>query len=393
MSAPEAAPGKGLAAVVPAAGLSSRLGRFKPLEELGGLSLLARAAALFREAGVTRIVAVAGHRAPEVLAEAGRLGLQAVVNPGYERGMFTSIRAGLAALPPGLDGVFVLPVDIPLVRPQTVRRLLARFPDSPAEVLIPCFRGEPGHPPLLRAGLLPRVLAHGGDHGLRGALAGCATERVAVPDAGILLDVDTPADRDAAADRLARRGYPGPDEALALMELYDAGERGLGHARGVARAALALGRAVAPALERAGKPLDFALLEAAALVHDIAKGQRRHEEAGGRLLEAEGFPEAAAIVAAHRDIDPAGLEFPAERELVYLADKLVRGSQVLGLERRFQEKLDQFAGDAEACAAIARRRGHARDMARLVETLAGQDLQAILERAGMRQDDGPEGLC
>lgn len=377
-----------LAAVVPAAGLSSRLVRFKPLEKLGGLSLLARAAELFRAAGVAEIVAVAGHRAPEVLAEAGGLGLRAVVNEDFVQGMFSSVRAGLAALPPGLDGVFVLPVDIPLLRPQTVQRLVARFPGSAAEALIPCFRGEPGHPPLLRAGLVPHVLEWTGADGLRGALAGRRLEEVAVPDANILLDVDTPADWDRAVEREARQGFPGPDEALALLELHGAGQRGLAHAQGVAAAALALGRAVSPALERAGRRLDFALLEACALVHDIAKGRKRHEEAGGRLLEAEGFPEAAAIVAAHRDIDPAGLEFPGERELVYLADKLVRGSQVLGLERRFQEKLDHFAGDAEACAAIRRRRGHARDMARLVEGLAGAGLAAILEQAGM-----PESPC
>ena len=128
-------------AVILAAGLSSRLagtGEFKPLSRLAGpdgpgaATLLERAAALFRAAGVERILVVAGHRAAETRAEAARLGLGCVENPDYARGMLSSVRAGLAALPGDAGearssgdagAAFVLPVDIPLVRPHTLRLL------------------------------------------------------------------------------------------------------------------------------------------------------------------------------------------------------------------------------------------------------------------------------
>ncbi len=83
-----------LAAVILSAGLSTRLPHFKPLLRLGGASLLARSASLFRQAGIEQCVAVTGCRAGEVAEEARALGLRPVFNPDFESGMFSSVRAG-----------------------------------------------------------------------------------------------------------------------------------------------------------------------------------------------------------------------------------------------------------------------------------------------------------
>lgn len=378
------------AALVLAAGLSTRLGAFKPLERLGGQSLLARVAALFRQAGVEDILAVAGHRAQETLAEAERLGLRAVVNPDHVQGMFTSVVTGLRALPGAFaappDALFVLPVDLPLVRPHTLRLLRERFAApasgppasaSPA-VLHPCFGGLRGHPPLIRARHLPDILAWTGPGGLRGALehmeARHGAADVPVADGCIHFDIDAPADLDTARRLLARRDIPTPAEALALLGIHNAGERGLAHGRGVAQAALAL----AQALARKGAALDLELVESAALLHDIAKGQPRHEAAGAALLDSLGFGRAARMVEAHRDIAPAAAPHVTERELVYLADKLVQGATPVTIVARFQEKLRRYAQDPEACAAIRRRLDNALDMARRVEAAAGAPLHRIV---------------
>lgn len=363
-----------LAAVILSAGKSTRQPRFKPLLCLGGISLLARSAGLFRQAGIGECVAVTGCRAEEVAQEARALGLRPVFNPDFESGMFSSVCAGLSALPQGLAGVFVLPVDIPLIRPATLRRLCERFRAGEAEVLVPTFGGAPGHPPLIAASALPGILAWSGRDGLAGALATLRYEHMPVADAQILFDVDDEAALAEAELRLKRLPEPSPQEALALLELHGVGERGLAHGRGVAQAALALARG----LNTHGAGLDLELVEAAALLHDIAKGQPRHEEAGEQLLLELGHPRTAAIVAAHRDIDPAGLARPMERELVYLADKLVRGPQRVSITRRFQEKLDHFAQDEGASAAIRRRLAHALGMRRLVERCASRSLEELL---------------
>lgn len=378
------------AAVILAAGLSSRLGEFKPLVRLGAETLLERAVGLFRRAGAQAVIAVAGHNAAKTLAEAERLGIQAVVNESYAEGMFSSLRVGLRALPNApascspscpasqLDAFFVLPVDLPLVRPQTLDVLLARFAAAPAAVLHPVFLGQRGHPPLVDARHVADILAWNGRDGLAGALQALeqthGAGEVPVADGGIHFDVDTPADLAEARRRHQRHGIPTPEEAVALLDLHGAGARGLAHGRGVADAALALARA----FNQGGAGLDLELVESAALLHDIAKGQPNHERVGAELLTGLGFPRVAEVVAAHRDIDPAEVWRLTERELVYLADKLVRGPERVGISRRFQEKLDRYAHDAEATAAIRRRLEHALAMLRLVERQAGRSLDAIV---------------
>jgi CTP:molybdopterin cytidylyltransferase MocA len=379
-----------ISAVILAAGLSSRLGVHKPLVALGGASLLERVAGLFSAMGVTDVIAVAGCRDQETAAEAERLSglgmpLRCVRNERFAEGMFSSVAAGLAALPSGCDAFFVLPVDIPLVRRQTLRWLLeglaAHGRDDRPAVLYPVFGGLRGHPPLLDARLAPPVLAHPGAGGLAGALAeleaGGAAVALDVPvaDANIHFDVDTPQDLLAARRRVERLDIPAPAEAEALLMRFGAGERGLGHGRGVARAALALARA----LNARGANLDLELTEAAGLLHDIAKGAAGHEQVGATLLEGLGFAPLARIVAAHRDIAPQDSPEITERELVYLADKLVRGSARVPVAQRFQEKLDAFADDPEVAAAIRRRLTNALAMQARVEAAAGADIESILK--------------
>lgn len=392
------------AAVLLAAGLSSRLGEFKPLVRLGDETLLERAARLLRQAGVADILVVAGHRAPETLAEAERLGIRAVTNPEYATGMFSSVLAGLravAALEPRPDALFILPVDIPLVRPHTLRLLLERFaacrdglPAHTPAVLHPVFLGQRGHPPLLHARHLPELLAWGGENGLRGGLDALEQRHgaveVPVADENILFDVDDQPALAEARRRLARRGIPTPQEALALLALHHAGERGLAHGRGVAEAALALARALEDNRTRAdfdagfdtkinpASGLDYDLIEAAALLHDIAKGQPRHEAAGAALLDSLGFHAAARIVADHRDIAPETAPRLTERELVYFADKLVRGSTRVPVRARFQQKLELFAHDPEATAAIRRRLANALALQQRIEAAAGAPLHRLV---------------
>ena len=371
-------------AVILAAGLSSRISGFKPLLPLGGKTLLGRAADLFRRVGAAEIVAVAGHRAGEVRSEAARLGLTVAHNPDFEQGMLGSAQAGLKALPQGLEAVFVLPVDTPLVRPATLGLMIERFerlPHGAVEVLVPYFRGEPGHPPLLGPAAVERVLAAPAGSSLRDVLADLSQDRVETIDAGILFDVDTDADYTRALHLWKRRGSLTVAEALALLEMRDVGERGLAHARAVTRVALLLARA----LLRNASRLNLPLLEAAGLLHDICKASPRHEAEGGRLLTELGFPKVGRIVAAHRDVDPDREGRMGELELVYLADKLVRGPVLIGLEARFQEKLDHYDGDAEAQAAISRRRDNARAMLARFEAESGQSLDEVLARAGLAQ--------
>ena len=368
-------------AVILAAGLSSRMaGPLKPVLPLAGKTPLSRLTDTFRQAGLTDIIVAGGHRQAEVAAEAERLGLRFVYNPYYETGMFSTVKAALAAVPETCRRLLLTPADIPLFRPATVIRLLARAeaPDAPP-VLYPTFGGQRGHPPCLDAALLPAVLAYGGDDGLRAALAPFPQAGVAVPDELVLADMDTPADYARLDARAARLGIPTVAEAEALLATQAVPPQGLAHARGVAAVALGLARS----LNAAGAALDLELVEAAALLHDVAKGRPRHEQAGGDLLFALGFDKAAPIVAAHRDIALPPEAPITEREIVYLADKFVHGRWLVPVPVRFGQKLELFAHDPQAVAAITRRRQNALTVLARVEAGLSRPLPDILADTGL----------
>ena len=374
-------------AVILAAGLSSRMaGPFKPLLPLAGETPLARLTRTFRQAGVDAIIAVGGHRQAEVADEADRLGIRFVVNPRYSAGMFSTVKAGLAAVPQGCRRLLLTPADIPLFRPATVARLLARAaaPDAPP-VLYPTFGGERGHPPCLDGALIPAILAYGGDDGLRAALAPFPQAGAAVPDELILADMDTPADHALLNARAARLGVPSAAEAEALLAVEGVPPQGLAHARAVAAVAVGLARS----LNDAGAALDLELVEAAALLHDVAKGRPRHEQAGGELLVSLGFDKAAAIVAAHRDIALSPRQPVTEREIVYLADKFVHGRRLVPVPVRFGQKIDLFAHDPEAVAAIERRRQNALTVLARVEAGLSRPLPDVLADTGLAWEVSP----
>jgi len=349
-----------IGAVILAAGYSSRMGGFKPLLQLGGATLLARCATLFRTAGIADITVVTGHKSEEVEAETSRLNLNTIRNPEYDRGMFSSVCEALRHMQQ-FDGFFLLPVDIPLLYPATISRLLEFFDGR--SVLIPAFCGEEGHPPLIPTAIIPAILAPGSQGeqgGLRAVLATQPCLRVPVWDRGILMDADTAEDFSALLDRFKSIGIGEPKEAVALATLLMP-EKGVAHGLAAARIAMQLGRK----LNGHGYSLNLSLLHNAALLHDIGKGVPDHETRGGKMLADLGLDKLAGIVAAHRSVPPPASGRLSEKEIVCLADKMVRGTRQISIQERYSEKLHRYGKNLDAREAIHNR---------LAKTLALQTL-------------------
>ena len=185
--------GRKIGAVVAAAGLSSRMGAFKPLLPFDGGTVIGRCVANLREAGASEIVVVTGHRGEELAEALKGSGVRFVRNPDYARTqMFDSLRLGLRALAPDCEVILLTPGDVPLVQPETIRALLA----VNGGFVCPVCAGRQGHPVALGAAFLPALLDWSGEGGLRGAVAalGIPVSQVEVADAGMLHDLDTPED-------------------------------------------------------------------------------------------------------------------------------------------------------------------------------------------------------
>lgn len=366
-----------IAAVVMCAGLSERMGRFKPLLPLGAGSTIARVVNLFRTAGVGEILVVTGHRAPDVRQAVEPLNVRCVENPDYRQGMFTSVLAGIRALPDSCGAFFIHPADIPLVRPQTVQRLMAACQYAPASVLYPTFDGRRGHPTLIRCRLAPGILEWSGDGGLRAFLQRHETESLELPvaDEAVLWDLDTPEDYSRMLARLPHAGLPSEQECRVLMdEIQTLPASIAAHCRAVSIVAQRLARA----LRTAGVDMDLELVRTAALLHDVARTRKKdHADSGARLLEHHGFSRLAPIVRAHMDLDMDGDPPIDEVQTVYLADKLVLGDQRVDLEQRFALQIEKFCATPSVLAAIMRRRKHARNIQSKVERITGLSIDTI----------------
>ena len=111
-----------------------------------------------------------------------------------------------------------------------------------------------------------------------------------------------------------------------------------------------------------GCSLDIELLTVAGLLHDIAKGQPNHAQRGAAILEKEGFPAVAQIVAAHMDL---GSDFGKdhlkidEKAVIYLVDKIIDQERIGSIEGRFSKAFKKYANDEEILQNIKNRQEQA----------------------------------
>jgi molybdenum cofactor cytidylyltransferase len=198
----------GVAAVVLAAGMSRRMGTPKQLLRIAGKTVLEHTLNNVRESAVDEIVLVLGFAADAVEKDISTQGIKVVRNAGYEQGMGTSLRTGLAAVDPEAKAALIVLADQPFVQPATLNQLIEYHQSARPQIVIPTFRGFRGNPVLLDRSIFPELRELSGDVGCR-AIFGSHTENIrklAVNDAGILLDLDSREDFAKLADDASQSG-------------------------------------------------------------------------------------------------------------------------------------------------------------------------------------------
>ena len=118
-------PKHNIAAVVLAAGLSTRAGsENKLLFHIEGQPMVTRVAVQLTEAELESVLVITGHEFERIEEAVGHLNLQCVHNPDYKEGMASSIRRGIGALSPSVEGVLVCLGDMPWVEAITLSKIL-----------------------------------------------------------------------------------------------------------------------------------------------------------------------------------------------------------------------------------------------------------------------------
>ena len=188
-----------IGALIVAAGMSSRMGEFKPMLNIGSISVAQRIIATLQQAGAAKIVMVTGYNAVVLERHLSGNGIIFLRNEAYATTqMFDSVKIGLRYLQDKCDKILFTPVDVPLFTAKTVKTIL----DSGALLACPMCQGKQGHPILIANELVPEILTDSGEMGLKGAMDRCSVplKRIDVNDPGTIHDADTPEDFSALVD-------------------------------------------------------------------------------------------------------------------------------------------------------------------------------------------------
>jgi molybdenum cofactor cytidylyltransferase len=155
-----------VAGVLLAAGSSSRMGSNKLLLEMGGESIVRRAARRALAAGLDPLIVVLGHQAELSGDQLRGLPCSPLINTDYEKGIASSLRTGVAGLPATVAAAVVLLADMPLVTVEMLAAIVARYRGTGCRLVISDYQGVTAPPMLYDRALFDELLA-GGD-GRRG---------------------------------------------------------------------------------------------------------------------------------------------------------------------------------------------------------------------------------
>jgi molybdenum cofactor cytidylyltransferase len=188
-----------LAAVVLAAGSSSRMGRNKLLLELEGETLVRRAVRVTCEAGVDRVIVVLGHDEARVRPQLEGFACRAVVNADYARGFDTSLQAGVREAADDADAVVVVLADMPHVSAVMIATLLERYRATGAPLVVSQYADVQAPPTLFDRRLFGELLSTSGERCAKEVVGRHRHEAVVVdwPE-DARRDIDVPADYERA---------------------------------------------------------------------------------------------------------------------------------------------------------------------------------------------------
>jgi len=192
-----------IAAVVLAAGMSSRMGTPKQLLPFGRTTVLGAVVANLQAAALDRVVVVLGHEAERIRSTVANDGVEFVVNEEYARGMFSSVQTGVRALPAQTNAFLICLGDQPGIRGETLGELIGKFRACAKGIGVPFTDNDQGHPLFVAGKYLNELQLMAPTLTLKHFLAAHSADIAQLPveDGAVLRDIDTRDDYEAERKR------------------------------------------------------------------------------------------------------------------------------------------------------------------------------------------------
>lgn len=167
------------------------------------------------------------------------------------------------------------------------------------------------------------------------------------------------------------------DKYLEILETCGQPPQVIAHCKAVAEVSFAL----AKALNAKGLSLDAELCRRGGLLHDIRRTEKFHSVRGMLALFEMGLREEGRIVGAHMG-DFIDTDRIAEKEVVYIADKITKGTGRVSVEERYARSLEKFTGDEAGTKAAYERREQSLKLAAYIESILGCPLHEFDKQGG-----------
>jgi CTP:molybdopterin cytidylyltransferase MocA len=182
-----------VAAILLAAGQSTRMGAFKPLLPFGSTTVIESCIDYLQRGGAESIVVVLGHRAEAIKERLQGSAVLFALNPDPESEMGASIACGVRELPPDCQATLIAPADYPAIPPEVVAALINSWRTRSQKLLAPKYEGGSGHPVLVDLCFREQLLTLDPQRGLRGLFDEQRAQvlRVPVDSPFIARDIDT----------------------------------------------------------------------------------------------------------------------------------------------------------------------------------------------------------
>lgn len=366
---------KYITAIILAAGYSSRMGDSKPIMKLGPHHAIEHAVRCFFHAGVYDVRVVTGFRSERVEQAVKPLGVSVVYNPDFDKGMYSSVKAGLRTIEPGVQAFFILPVDHQLVTPATIKKMMEGCRLESHSIIHPVFNGKRGYPTLISTRYKDDIINGAYLDGLRGFLAIHEHEayEMEVEDKAVLSDMDTQEENLYLQSYHGRKSMHTPGESSQILREAGADGQVKEHCRVVALIA----KVLTDWLNKAGAGLDKDLILAGALLHCVTDSETDHVRAEARLLKSRGCPLVPEVVGEHMDIEVNESHSLTEAEVVFLVDKMVKGKYVVSVKDRFAAALDNYRGDPQVYSAVVKRLKEAERIIDKIERITGIPVESV----------------